>query len=338
MRLISPSRVAIVPVDSRVLRGNPLRDPWRRELPVVLPPGYDEEPRRRYPVLFVLAGFLGAGRMLLNRSMSSPAIDERLARLVARRAMPPAILALPDCMTSLGGSQYVDSPAVGRYETHVCDELVPLLDARFRTIPKRESRGVLGKSSGGYGALRIAMRRPDLFAAAGSHSGDCYFEYCHLHDFPAAVNALRSAGGVRGLLRRIRATEKPKHDDTIALMVVAAAACYSPNPRAPLGIDLPFDTTTGAIRKAVFERWLRWDPVRMVERPKHAKALRQLRCLFLDCGARDQWALHLGLRVLCERLERKRIRFVHEEFDDDHMSISYRFDRSLPLLVKSLER
>jgi len=270
--------------------------------------------------------------------MSAPALDERLARLVARRAMPPAILALPDCMTALGGSQYVDSPAVGRYETHVCDEIVPLVDEYFRTIPRRDARGVLGKSSGGYGALRLAMRRPDLFAAAASHSGDCYFEYCHIHDFPTAVNAIRDAGGVRGLLRRIRATEKPKPDDTIAMMVLAAAACYSPNARAPLGFDLPFDAVTGGIRKAVLDRWLKNDPVRMVDRPSYARALRQLRCLYLDCGTRDQWALHLGLRVLCEKLERKRVKFVHEEFDDDHMSISYRLDRSMPMLVKALER
>ncbi len=331
-----PCTVVTLPVASRVLRGNPLRDPWRRELPVILPPGYDEEPTRRYPVIWVLAGFLGTGRALLNRSFSGPALDERVARLVAAQRMAPAILALPDCMTALGGSQYLDSPAVGRYETHVCDELVPLVDRSLRTIPKRAARAVMGKSSGGYGALRLAMRRPDLFAAAASHSGDCYFEYCHVRDFPLAVNVLRSAGSVKKLLARIRATEKPKSDDTMALLTIAAAACYSPNAKAKLGYDLPFDLETGAIREEVVRRWRAHDPVHMVARAAHAKALRSLKLLFLDCGTRDQWALHLGLRVLCTKLRAARVPFVHEEFDDDHLSISYRLDRSLPLIGKAI--
>lgn len=339
--LPKPCRVEILPVESAVLRGNPLRDPWRRELPVVLPPGYDPASRRRYPVLWVLAGFFGTGRMALNRNFSSPGLDERVARLVARGAMPPAILALPDCMTALGGSQYLDSPATGRYETHLCEELVPLVDRAFRTIPTKDGRGVLGKSSGGYGALRLAMRRPDLFGAAASHSGDCYFEYCHVRDFPAAVNAIRRAGSVRALVRKARSNEKPSHDESLALMTVAMAACYSPRGRRrPRGgpFDLPFDERTGEIRARVLDRWVRNDPVRMVEDPAHARALRGLRALFLDCGTRDQWALHLGLRVLVERLRRLRIPHVHEEFDDDHLSISYRYDRSLPRLARALER
>jgi len=338
MPRFEPCRVEMVPVESRALRRNALRDPWRRELPVVLPPGYDAASRRRYPVIWVLAGFLGTGRMLLNRNMTVPALDERVARLVARGAMPPAILALPDCMTALGGSQYLDSPAVGAYETHVCDELVPLVDANFRTIPRREARAVAGKSSGGYGALRLAMRRPDLFAAAASHSGDCYFEYCHVRDFPTAVNAIVEAGGVAKLLKKVRSTEKPNHEDQIAMMTVASARCYSPNPRSRDGYDLPFELPSGRIREDVVARWLEHDPVRMVERREHARALAKLKLLFLDCGTRDQWALHLGLRVLVERLTRLGIRHEHQEFLDDHLSISYRMDVSLPKLGKALAR
>jgi enterochelin esterase family protein len=254
--------------------------------------------------------------------------------------MPPAIFAVPDCMTRLGGSQYLDSPGTGRYETYVCDELIPALDRQYRTIPRREARAVVGKSSGGYGALRLAMRRGELFGAAASHSGDCYFEICHGRDFPSAVNSIAKAGGVAALVRKVRGTEKPSHDDMIALMTIAMAACYSPNAakRGRLKLDLPFDVKTGEILTEVFHRWLPNDPVRMVDAPKHAAALRRLRVLFLDCGIRDQWFLHLGLRVLVRKLERLRVKVVHEEFDDDHMSISYRYDRSLPLLVKHLDK
>ncbi|MBI3819868.1 MAG: esterase [Planctomycetes bacterium] len=329
-------KVDFLPVESRALRGNPLGDPWRRELPVVLPPGFDPSGRRRYPVIWVLAGYYGTGRMALNRNFSYPAIDERLERLVNLRKMPPAILALPDCMTKLGGSQYLDSPATGNYETHVCEELIPLVDAAYPTIATRGGRGVLGKSSGGYGALRLGMRRPDLFSAVASHSGDCYFEYCHMKDFPLTVNAIVGAGGVEQLIERTLATEKPKHDDTLALLNISMGACYSPNARSRRGYDLPFDIRTGEVDRRVMDRWFANDPARMIEKPANARALKSLKLLFLDCGIRDQWALHLGLRIFTAKLKRRKIKFVHEEFDDDHMSISYRYDRSIPLMARAL--
>lgn len=333
-----PCKVDFLTIHSRALAGNALRDPARRELPVVLPPGYDPASRRRYPVIWILAGFFGTGRMALNRNYSYPAIDERVARLIHTKKMPPAILALPDCMTSLGGSQYLDSPAVGNYESHLCDELLPLVDATYKTIPSRDGRGILGKSSGGYGALRLAMRRPDLFSAAASHSGDCYFEYCHVKDFPTTVNAIRAAGSVEKLIAKIRATEKPKGDDTLALLNIAMAACYSPNARSKRGYDLPFDEFTGEINSKIMGRWFDNDPARMVDRPKYIKALKSLNLLFLDCGTRDQWALHLGMRIFTNKLKKYKIHFISEEFDDDHMSISYRYDRSLPLVAKALAR
>lgn len=340
MLRVRPWPVESFEFDSKALRGNPLGDLARRELAVVLPPRYHEEPARRYPVVWVLTGFFGTGRMALNRSFSSPGLDERVARLAAEGKLPPALYALPDCLTALGGSQYLDSPGTGRYETYLCDELVPAVDARYRTIPRRGARALVGKSSGGYGALRLAMRRPDLFGAAASHSGDCGFEICHVRDFPVAAQAIAKAGGVKRLVSKVLSSEKPSHTDMVALMTIAMAACYSPNPRKPgrLKLDLPFDVDTGQVLTRVLERWFVHDPLRMVDVPDHARALRSLRLLYLDCGTRDQWFLHLGLRAFVAKLRRRRIPFVHEEFDDDHMAISYRYDRSLPLLVGALER
>jgi enterochelin esterase family protein len=140
------------------------------------------------------------------------------------------------------------------------------------------------------------------------------------------------------LLHRIRATEKPRSDDTLALIQIAGAACYSPNPRSPLGFDLPFDLHTGELNRKVFARWLANDPVRMIEQGRHARALKSLRLLFLDCGTRDEWALHLGMRMLVRRLRERRIDCISEEFDDNHMSISYRYNRSLPLMARALAR
>lgn len=118
-------RVQVVEFESAVLKGNPLGDPHVRRIPVWTPPSYDAEPARRYPVLYVLTGFTGRGRMLLNDNLWSPSLDDRLDALVAAGRCGEMIVVMPDCATRFGGSQYVDSAATGRYGEHLVAELVP---------------------------------------------------------------------------------------------------------------------------------------------------------------------------------------------------------------------
>jgi enterochelin esterase family protein len=162
-------------IESAVLKGNPAGDPHVRSVPIYLPPSYDWSPERRYPVIFVLTGFTGRGRMLLNDNLWSPALDDRMDGLIGRGACGEMMLVMPDCATRFGGSQYLDSTATGRYEDHVVRELVKLVDGKYRTLAGREHRGIMGKSSGGYGSLVLAMRHPDVFGAVACHSGDMYF-------------------------------------------------------------------------------------------------------------------------------------------------------------------
>lgn len=320
-------------ITSKALAGNPRGDPAERDLLVYLPPGYAREPARRYPTVLVLTGFTGFGEMMFRRQPFGESFVQRLDRLVATRKIPPMIVASPDCFTSLGGSQYVDSAAVGRYETHVVREVVPFLDANFRTLPAARHRAVAGKSSGGYGALMLAMKHPDVFGALASHSGDAYFDYCYRFDFVKCWTALMRAGGVVKWLAKFRGQAKAKTDDVLVLNVVAMAACYSPNPKAPAGFDLPFDMETGEERADVMKRWRKFDPV--VACAKYARNLRKLRGVFVDCGLRDEFALHAGARILVKRLRALGVKpLVHEEFDDGHMDISYRYENSLPWLGK----
>ena len=100
---------------SQVLTGNRLGDPTQREVWCYLPPGYRES-KERYPVIYFLSGFTGTGRMLFNYDPWIESMDRRLDRLIAEGSMPPVICVLPDCFTRLGGSQYVNSTATGRYE------------------------------------------------------------------------------------------------------------------------------------------------------------------------------------------------------------------------------
>jgi len=318
--------VEILEFKSEALRGNTLGDPAVRRTPVYLPPSY---PEGRYPVFYMLTGFTGFGEMHLSRGAWSEALPERLDRLVRARKMREAIVVMPDCFTRYGGSQYLNSTATGRYEDHVVGELVPFVDRRYRT---NGLRAVLGKSSGGYGAMVLGMRHPDAFQALACHSGDMYFEYCYLPDFPKAQDVLRKHGG---LAKFLRAWEKmPKRlggDLHAAVNTIAMASCYSPRGR---NVELPFDLETGEMREAVWRRWKRWDPVEMLSR--HSRDLKKLRLVFLDCGTRDQFALHHGARIFAAKARRAGVKVVHEEFDDDHSNIAYRYDRSLALLSRAL--
>ncbi|MGE5175634.1 MAG: alpha/beta hydrolase [Hyphomicrobiales bacterium] len=326
--------VQVETIESRALAGNLPGDPHVRDLHVYLPPGYHEQDAR-YPVVWCLSGFTGRGRMLLNDGTWTPGLADRMDSLIASGRCAPMILALPDCFTHLGGSQYIDSEGLGRYETHVVEELVPHVDARFRTRAGARHRGVMGKSSGGYGAIVLGMRHPDVFGAVADHSGDAYFEYCYGNDFARAARELRAAGGVGPWLERFRARVKKKHEEIGVLNIVAMAAAYSPNPDAPPAYcDLPFDVETGALRDDVWSRWLEHDPVRLAAR--HAEGLKRLRLLFLDCGTNDEFYLDLGARLLARRLAELGVPHEHQEFEDGHMDISYRYDVSLPKLSAAL--
>ncbi|MCG3135124.1 MAG: hypothetical protein HMLKMBBP_02627 [Planctomycetes bacterium] len=319
-------------IASRALRENPLGDPSDREVFLYLPPGYAQATERRYPLVLVLTGFTGIGESPWQRGPFHEALHERLDRLIGTGKVPPMIVAVPDCITALGGSQYVDSPAVGRYETFVVREVVPFIDARFRTLAEPRHRGVCGKSSGGYGALMLAMKHPDVFGALASHSGDAYFDYCYGYDFVKCWDGLRDAGGVEKWLKKLRAKPKVTGADIGVLNIVAMAACYSPNPKSPWGFDLPFDLATGEPDDKVMARWRRLDPA--VACRKYAANLRKLRGIYLDCGLRDEYALHAGTRILAKRLRELGLEPVHEEFDDGHMGISYRYDHSFAWLGK----
>src|SRR5262249_12619431 len=226
-------------------------DPHERRVPVYLPPSYDTDARRRFPVVFVLTGFTGRGRMLLNDNPWSPALDDRMDALIAAGG-PEAILVMPDCFTRFGSSQSVYSTPTGRDETHAVRELVPWADATFRTLPGRDHRGVAGKSSGGFGALRLGMAHADVFGALACHSGDMLFEYCYQTDFPKACSVLQAAGGVQRFLTGFEASPQKGKDDFLTLNILAMAACYSPDPAAELGVALPFDLATGLPRADVW--------------------------------------------------------------------------------------
>ena len=318
--------------ESDVLKGNPLGDPHVRPLWVYLPPGYDDEPDRRYPSIYVIQGLTGQLDMWRNRSAFRRNFPELVDDLFVQGESPPAILVWVDCWTSLGGSQFVDSPGTGRYHTYIVDELVPWIDERYRTLPEAAHRGIAGKSSGGYGAMITPLQRPDVFGGLATHAGDALFEMCYLPDFRRSVRVLRDQydGSFERFWEDFRSRNAfEKDSDYHLLNDWCMAACYSTDEDGT--VQLPYDTDTGELRPEVWERWLAWDPVRMAR--ERGDALRSLRAIYVDCGKRDQFFLDLGAEAFRRELEAASVEdYFFELFDATHSAIEYRY----PLAVKYL--
>jgi hypothetical protein len=325
-------------IESTQLRDNPLGDPAGRPIWVYVPPGYDDT-AVRYPAVFVIQGYTGHVAMWANRSPFRQPFIETADAIFADGSAPPCIVVFVDAWTAYGGSQFVDSTGTGRYHSYLCDEVVPWVDARYRTIPERESRAISGKSSGGFGAMITPMLRPDLFGALATHAGDALYELCYATEFGTVARLLRDYDGDierwwRDFRSRVSFT---KPADMTLLGFYGVAACFSPGPGGrPI---LPFDGRTGAIVPEVWERWLAWDPVRMID--EHADALRAQRAIWIDAGTSDDFWLDLGAQAFRDGLERIGVpddRIHFELFEGTHAAIDYRYPLALRWLAERLAR
>jgi len=366
-KLDQAGTVVVLEHRSKILADNPLGDPHVRKLAVWLPREYDVGASgglgRRFPTFYDLVGFTGSGLGHLNWKPFSENAVERAARLVREGRMGPVIIVFPDCFTALGGNQYVNSSAIGRYADYLLEELVPCVDREFRTLASREHRGCFGKSSGGYGAIIHGMKYAEHWGAVADHSGDAYFDFVYRSDWPNTLNQLAlhrhparkagvqpappdprlerrlRAGLDDGRVKRFLSAVWRKHKlslaETHAIMNLCMAATYDPDPRAPLGFRIPFHMDTGELLERRWRRWLEHDPVLLVKR--YAANLRKLNGIYIDCGWRDQYQIHFGCRQLSRALQAARIAHRYEEFDDDHSDIDYRMDVSLPFLYRALK-
>jgi len=323
-------------IESDALRDNPLGDPARRPIAVYLPPGFDPQGSKRYPVIYVLHGYGGIVAALVAARPWETNVMQWADRLIASHAMPPVILAIVDGNTRLGGSQYVDSIHNGAYATYTVREVVGHLDAGYPTIANEGGRSVVGKSTGGFGAMYLSMVYPGVFCAFASHSGDANFRGAYVPEFARTQRLLEKhefspVAFVEGF------EQKPKHsdDELHAIMLLGQAAAYSPSGAAAFAFDLPFDLRTGEMRDDVFARWLAYDPAEMCLHK--LPELARLRLRYLDCGRRDEYALDIGARMFTGRVRAMSLEVRHEEFDDDHRNIGYRYATSLPALAAVME-
>ena len=329
-------RLEYVEIESTAIANNILGDPTQRTIAVYLPEGYDAS-EETYPLLVDIVGYTGSGLAHLSWKSFGENVPQRVDRLIAEGKMGPAIVVFPDCFTALGGNQYINSSVMGNWADFLNLEMIPELESRYRLAKGREHRGLFGKSSGGYGAIIHGMLYAEHWGAVACHSGDMSFDLCYLSDFPQALMHLADyQGSVEDFMDSLASKQKISGKEMETLMILAMAATYDPAPELPWGIRLPVDPETCELNETLWKRWLAWDPVQLIEREDVQNKLRSLQGLFIDCGSEDQYSLMFGARALKRRLEKLGIEHHYEEFPDNHSSIDYRMDVSLPYLYGKL--
>ena len=309
-------------IESDVLKDNPLNDPYVRKLYIL----QTSEDVSKAPIVIYLSGFFSSSIALLNYDPLSESIAEKIERLYRQGSIKNMIFVLPDFFTKLGGNQYINSTAVGLYEDFLIKELIPEL----RELYGQREIVLMGKSSGGYGALVVGMKHPEVVSGIIDHSGDAYFEYVYLPYFPYAIRQIKKEGDHYNWLRKYweKANKKEK-DDLNTLNIIAMAAFYSPEGEKIL---LPFDLETGEIIEDIWKRWLEKDPVRLID--KYADNLKKLKLIYIDVGIKDEFKINFGSRILHKKMTKYNIKHEYEEFDGGHFNTSFRYDISLSLVSK----
>ncbi len=329
-------RIEVFEISSSAVSNNILGDPTVRQVAIYLPDDYDNN-ADDYPLLVDIVGFTGSGLGHTGWKAFGESVPQRVERLVREEKMGRVIVAFPDCFTSLGGNQYINSSVMGNWADFLVDEMLPQIEDRYRVRSGRESRGLFGKSSGGYGAIVHGMLYADAWGAIACHSGDMAFDWVYRNDFPKTVMHLEQYDGdIAVFMENIEKSRKISGDDMHALMILAMAATYDPAPDLPYGVRLPVDTVTSELDSDLWSRWLEWDPINLIERINVQENLRSLKGLFIDCGKQDQYGLVFGARMLKKELDRLGIEHAYEEFSDNHSSIDYRMDVSLPYLYQKI--
>jgi S-formylglutathione hydrolase FrmB len=307
-----------IKVHGKSLDGNLMGESSSPEVSIYLPPSYATSGNRRYPVVYLLHGYTGTdlgyfgptGRQL-------HVIAERVFGSGAAREM---ILVMPNGMNAYGGSMYSNSVTAGDWEGYVADDLVAYMDTNYRTIATRDGRGLAGHSMGGYGTMRIGMKRPDVFSAIYALSSCCLNE----------GNPRATTDGKPSAAELITSPEEAKGNRG-AQGTLARAAAWAPNPaKPPLYLDLP--TKDGQLQPQVAVKWAANSPVAMLD--QYVSNLKKLKAIALEL----QDSLIASNKVLVDGLTRFGIVHTFETYEGDHTSrIPQRLEEKvLPFFSKQL--
>jgi S-formylglutathione hydrolase FrmB len=318
-----PAVVERIKIHGTTLEGNLEGDAVDRDALVFLPPGYNQTRTRRYPVVYALHGY-SIGAEQWSKEIHVPQTIEGAFAKGAHEM----IVVLPDSKTVHNGSMYSSSVTTGDFENYVARDVVSYIDAHYRTIAARESRGLVGHSMGGYGATRIGMKHADVF-------GSLYIMS------PCCLSA-RGSGGGRGAPgatnaandEALAAVKTPADSATLPFGLraqLASAAAWSPNPKnPPLYLDLPI----GDQAQAVLAKWAANAPLAFID--QHILELKRYRAIAIDVG--DQDGLRVDAGKLHDVLDQYGIANTFEVYPGTHTSdVAVRFqEHVMPFFSRTL--
>jgi S-formylglutathione hydrolase FrmB len=311
-----------ITVHGKALEGNLEGDSPDRDVTVYLPPSYTRDQNRRYPVIYLLHGYGGRDNTFTERLAGLQASADRLG---AAPGFSEPIVVMPSAFTLHKGSMYSNSPTTGDWERFIAEDLVGYIDSHYRTLPARVSRGLAGHSMGGYGALRIGMKRPDVFMSLYIMSACCLS--ANRNPRPEAMAA---AEAIKTREQAEEAAQAPGFGPSTSL---ASAAAWSPNPKnPPLFLDLP--VKDGKVRPDIVAKWVANSPLEMLE--QHVEGLKTYYAIAVDIGTMD--TLLASNKQLHEAMTRLRIPHLYEEYEGDHTNhVRERIERNvLPFFSKNL--
>jgi enterochelin esterase-like enzyme len=286
-----PVTVEHIKIHGAALEGNLEGEAVDRDAIVFLPPGYAREKHRRYPVVYALHGF-SIGAEQWSHEIHVPQTVEGAFAQGAQEM----IVVLPDSKTVYGGSMYSSSVTTGDFEQYVAHDVVAYIDAHYRTIPSRTSRGLAGHSVGGYGAARIGMKHPDVFSSLYIMSPCCLSPMGSRLPNPAMEKAMAP---VEKELESVKTPADAAGLSFFAKAQLASAAAWSPDPKnPPLYLDLP--RKNGEPQSDVIAKWTANAPLAFVD--QYIDNLRQYHAIAMDVGDQD------GLRFDARKL--------HDIFDN----------------------
>jgi S-formylglutathione hydrolase FrmB len=309
-------------VHGKSLEGNLEGDSPDRDATVYLPPSYAGSPMRRYPVLYLLHGYGGRQDTFTTRLAS---LADSQNRLAGAAGFSEFIVVTPSAYTLHKGSMYSASPTTGDWEKFIAEDLVAYMDSHYRTLATRMSRGLAGHSMGGYGALRIGMKRPDVFLSLYLMSSCCLT--ANRNPRP---DAMAASEAIKTREQAVEAAAAPGFGPSTSL---ASAAAWSPNPaNPPLFLDLP--VKDGKVRPEIVAKWVANAPLEMVE--QYAAALNRYYAIAIDVGTMDP--LYAANQQLHDTLTRLHVPHSFEEYDGDHTNkVRDRIERNvLPFFSKNL--
>ena len=314
--------------ESQTLKGNIWNDPHVRDVWVHLPRGYNKA--KSYPLVVLLPAFAGTGEGLLARSLTDVSLFHRIDQWIVQGTCAPFVCLIPDCMTYLGGSQFLDSPAIGNYAQYITKELIPFAKEQYNL----SNVAIMGHSSGGYGALHLAMSNPGLFSAVACHAGDMGFSNAYSSDLLPAIMAIHQAGGPKPFLEGFWKKRRFASSEFSAFNMLCMSAAYDPNiQNDSFPANLPFDHNEGTIDFDKFQSWERFDPLTLIDTPQHQEALKHLKHLYIECGSQDEYLLAFGARRFSKKLKKYSVPHTYVEFEGGHRGGSLRFVHSIPQLV-----